>query len=81
MLTFSEASEIVKNAREILQRAIADGGTTISDFRHVDGSEGKFVLNLQVYGKENEKCPRCGAVIQSVRLGGRASCYCPECQK
>ena len=81
MLTSSEASEIVKNAREILQRAIADGGTTISDFRHVDGSEGKFVQNLQIYGKDNEKCPRCGTVIQSVRLGGRASCYCPECQK
>lgn len=80
-ITQEEAEKLVKNAREILLRAIKAGGTTIADFRHVDGSEGKFVLDLQIYGKEGEKCPRCRSIIQSVRLGGRASCYCPECQK
>lgn len=80
-LSREECSRIVENARRILTESIECGGTTIADFRHVDGSEGKFVLNLQIYGKAGECCPRCGSLIESIRLGGRASCYCPECQK
>lgn len=80
-LSLRECERIVRFAREILTAAIEAGGTTISDFRHVDGSEGEFVRNLQIYGKENQPCPRCGKIIQSVRIGGRASCFCPGCQK
>ena len=80
-MTLAECEKIVLNAKNILTRAIERGGTTISDFRHVDGSEGKFVQDLKIYGKEGESCPVCGSTIQSVRLGGRASCFCPECQK
>ena len=80
-LTLAECSAIAAAAKEILRRSIAAGGTTIADFRHVDGSEGKFVLDLQIYGKENSPCPRCGTPVSSVRLGGRASCFCRRCQK
>ena len=80
-VTFEECCQLVKVSRKILLRAIECGGTTISDFKNVDGSEGKFVQELQIYGKAGEKCPRCSAVITSVRLGGRNSFYCPECQK
>lgn len=80
-LALSECDKIVENARQILLKSIETGGTTISDFRHVDGSEGKFVLNLKVYGKDGEKCPVCGRVIECVKLGGRSSCFCPGCQK
>ena len=80
-LTLKECGKIVENAKKILLASIERGGTTISDFRHVDGSEGKFVLDLKIYGKEGKPCPRCGTEITSVRLGGRASCFCPECQK
>ncbi len=80
-LTLKNCAEIVENSKKILLHAIECGGTTISDFRHVDGSEGKFVLNLKIYGKSGSPCPRCSTVLQSVFLGGRNSCFCPECQK
>ena len=80
-VTFAECCQLCEVARKTLLRAIECGGTTISDFKNVDGSEGKFVQELKIYGKEGEKCPRCSAVITSVRLGGRNSFYCPECQK
>ena len=80
-LTLKECCRITECAVKILKLAIEAGGTTISDFRHVDGSEGKFVQNLQIYGKTGEKCRRCGTVIVCIRLGGRASCFCPGCQK
>ena len=80
-VTLDECGMIAETAKKVLARAIECGGTTISDFKNVDGSEGKFVQELQIYGKAGEKCPLCGTVIESVRLGGRNSFYCPACQK
>ena len=80
-LTKSECAKLAENAKRILRRAIEAGGTTISDFLNVDGSEGKFVQELKIYGRAGEACPRCGATVECVRLGGRSSFYCPNCQK
>ena len=80
-LTLEDCKKIVKHSRAILKRAIDAGGTTISDFLNVDGSEGKFALSLQVYGRTGQKCFKCGTLIQSVKLGGRTSAFCPACQK
>lgn len=80
-ITPAECSAIAAAAKKILLRAIECGGTTISDFKNVDGSEGKFVQELLIYGKAGEKCPNCSTEITSVRLGGRNSFYCPGCQK
>ena len=80
-VTLQECCRLAGTARKILLRAIECGGTTISDFKNVDGSEGKFVQELKIYGKSGEKCPRCSNIIASIRLGGRNSFYCPECQK
>ena len=81
MVTLEECNLLAETSRKILLRAIEAGGTTISDFKNVDGSEGKFVQELKIYGKAGEKCPRCSAIIESVRLGGRNSFYCSGCQK
>lgn len=80
-LTRAECAAVVANAKRILRAAIALGGTTVSDFLNVDGSEGRFATRLQVYGQAGHPCPVCGATIRNVTLGGRSSCYCPRCQK
>lgn len=80
-LSEKECDKIAECAKKILRQAIEAGGTTIADFRHVDGSEGKFALQLQVYGKTGEKCPVCGEIIECIKIGGRSSCYCRRCQK
>lgn len=80
-VTLRECEALVSAVKEILPRAIAAGGSTIADFRNVDGSEGYFSRQLQIYGHEGGKCPRCGTAVESVKLGGRSSCYCPACQK
>ena len=80
-LTEHEAEKLVAEIKAILRRAIAAGGSTIRDYRHVDGSEGKFAQTLLMYGHAGDPCPRCGRTIECVKLGGRSSCYCPECQK
>ena len=78
-LTRAECDRLAREAKRILKLAIKWGGTTVHDFRGVDGSEGKFVQKLKIYGQRI--CPVCGSSVAKVTLGGRTSWYCPKCQK
>jgi formamidopyrimidine-DNA glycosylase len=72
---------IVEATRIILQTAIDSGGSSIRDYRTVDGAAGGAQLLHQVYGKKGEPCPVCATPIRSAVLGGRATYWCPNCQK
>ena len=67
--------------KQILAYAIARGGTTLRDFLNADGLPGYFEQELLVYGREGEACKACGGQIRAARLGGRASAWCPRCQR
>ena len=64
-----------------LARAIESGGSTLRDFVNSNGQPGYFQQTLQVYGRAGQDCQQCGQSIRSIRIGQRASCYCPHCQK
>lgn len=78
-LTKAQCNAIAAEAKRILKLAIECGGTTVHDFKSVDGSEGKFVQKLKIYGQST--CPKCGSKISKVILGGRTSWFCGKCQK
>ena len=80
-LTLAECRKIAAEAKRILNSAILAGGSSISDFLRVDGTEGKFAQQLSAYGKCGTPCPRCGETFVSAKIGGRSSCFCPSCQK
>jgi formamidopyrimidine-DNA glycosylase len=67
--------------RQVLQEALALGGTTIDDFRNSDGTSGYFQQKLRVYGRKGEPCLKCQTMIGSQVLAGRSTFYCPKCQK
>ena len=67
--------------KEVLQEAIALGGSSISDYLDADGEEGFFQLRHRVYGREGEPCLVCKTAIKRVVIAGRSSHYCPKCQK
>jgi len=67
--------------REVLQEAIALGGSSISDYVDADGEEGFFQLQHRAYGREGEPCLVCKTPIKRVVIAGRSSHYCPKCQK
>jgi formamidopyrimidine-DNA glycosylase len=67
--------------RTILGAAIERGGTTLRDFLNPDGAPGYFEQELAVYGRDGEPCRACATPIRNLRLGNRASCYCPHCQR
>jgi formamidopyrimidine-DNA glycosylase len=66
--------------RSTLLAAIHAGGTTLQDFRSVNGELGEFQSELCVYGREGGECPRCGRPIRMARQGKRSSFYCASCQ-
>lgn len=80
-MTRKECSALVKAAGEVLSAAIEAGGTTFSDYRQLDGTEGKFERELLVYGRRGKPCTRCGTPIEIVSQGGRTTFYCPKCQR
>lgn len=80
-LTKEDCERIVKRAEEIIKEAIKMGGTTIRSYTSSLGVTGKFQQNLKVHKREKEKCLVCGTVIENIKVGGRSTYFCPNCQK
>jgi formamidopyrimidine-DNA glycosylase len=80
-LSLEQWEEIASCAVRILNKAIKAGGSTISDFLGASGQPGYFQLQLAVYGRKGEECPRCGEEIVKEVIGGRATFFCPACQQ
>ncbi len=80
-LSLDEVKQLIKSAQEIISKAIKNKGTTF-DGKYVDinGLAGNYQNKLKVYGQEGQKCPNCQGNIKKVKLGGRSTFYCPDCQ-
>ncbi len=80
-LKHEELDRLYKGIKDSLKQSLKYRGTSADDYLDLYGREGKNQLRLKVYGREGERCPRCGGPIKRVRLGGRSAHYCPKCQK
>ncbi|MDE2413133.1 MAG: bifunctional DNA-formamidopyrimidine glycosylase/DNA-(apurinic or apyrimidinic site) lyase [Comamonadaceae bacterium] len=67
--------------REVLARAVQQGGSTLRDFSSADGSAGHFQVEANVYGRAGQPCRRCGTPVCLLRQGQRTSYFCPHCQR
>ncbi len=67
--------------KRVLAAAIEQGGTTLRDFIGGDGQPGYFQQTLFVYGRAGQPCKVCGTELREVKLGQRASVFCPRCQR
>jgi formamidopyrimidine-DNA glycosylase len=72
---------LLESARRVLQDAIEQGGSTVRDYRKLDGSPGGFQRFHAVYGKGGAPCIRCGNSILRIVIGGRGTHFCPYCQE
>jgi formamidopyrimidine-DNA glycosylase len=64
---------------DVLEEAIAAGGSTLRDFAAPNGELGYFPKSFAVYDREGEPC-RCGGTVKRIVQGGRSTVYCPKCQ-
>ena len=74
---------LVPAIRDVLERAIAAGGSSLKDFRQADGELGYFQHAFDVYGREGAPChsPDCSETIRRTVQSGRSTFYCPSCQR
>lgn len=76
-----DAVALLEAAHDVMTRALAAGGTSFDAlYVNVNGASGYFSRDLNVYGREDEPCPRCGGPIRRVSFQNRSTHYCPVCQ-
>ncbi|MFB3738248.1 MAG: bifunctional DNA-formamidopyrimidine glycosylase/DNA-(apurinic or apyrimidinic site) lyase [Candidatus Velamenicoccus archaeovorus] len=81
-LSSQEVRRIYRALQEVLQEAIRFRGTTLEDEAYVDlfGKPGEFQGELKVYGRAGQPCRRCRTPIEVIKVSGRNSYFCPQCQ-
>ena len=79
-LTIDDIQNILKSSKEILDKAIKYKGTTIRSYTSSLGVYGEYQQFLKVHTKDGTKCS-CGAIIEKIKVGGRSTYYCPNCQR
>jgi len=81
-ITKQQAEEIIKNAKKVMEKSIESGGSTLKDYKKADGERGDYLDKFaQVFNRQGQKCPRCGKIIEKIRVAGRGTHICPNCQK
>lgn len=79
-VTRVESQRLLVALRDVLEQGIANGGTTLRDYRDVDGSSGRNQLELGCYGRAGEPCVRCGTQLRRSVVDGRGTTHCATCQ-
>ncbi len=80
-LTLEQYSEIWNEIKKVLSEAIAEGGSTIKNYRNTFGEKGSFQNKFLVYGRKAQTCIKCHTKIKSIVQAGRSTFWCPSCQK
>ena len=82
-LTTGEQKVLFNAIKRIIKLAIKNNGTTFSDFIDSKGKKGNFSQKLKVYGRQKLRCTRanCLGTIQKIKVAGRGTHFCPECQR
>jgi len=80
-LTNEEIRELYEGLRKILTDALHQGGSSVDTYVDIRGEKGSYVPQLKVYGRGGKPCFRCKGIIKTIKLGGRGTSFCPNCQK
>ncbi|MBE6161561.1 MAG: DNA-formamidopyrimidine glycosylase [Firmicutes bacterium] len=80
-ISLDECQSIIENSKKIIKKATECGGCTIRSYTSSLGVIGHYQDYLKVHTKANDKCPKCNNKIIKIRVGGRGTYLCTNCQK
>lgn len=80
-LSVKDMENLYEGLVEVLEEALKYRGSSVDAYVDLDGKKGNFIPRLKVYGREGEKCFRCGNTIKKKKVGGRGTYFCIYCQK
>ena len=64
----------------VLKLSIEKGGSTDKNYVNAEGKKGSYMSFARVFRREGQECPRCGTIIEKIRVAGRGTHICPRCQ-
>jgi formamidopyrimidine-DNA glycosylase len=79
-LTNEEIGALHRGIKAVLSDAIRYLGTSMDTYRRTTGEKGEYERYRRVYRSDGKPCPRCGATIVRIAVGGRGTHFCPRCQ-
>lgn len=81
-VTREEAERLLACAREVMEKSIESGGSTMATYVKADGTKGDYLeLFAQVFHRQGKSCVKCGTEIVKIKVAGRGTHICPKCQK
>ncbi|MGM0472273.1 MAG: zinc finger domain-containing protein, partial [Bacillota bacterium] len=80
-LTEEEIERLYQAIRQVLSEGIKHRGTTKWDYVDASGAAGSYQDHLRVYDREGGECNRCTTDLERIKVGGRSSYFCPQCQQ
>ncbi|HEX9462726.1 MAG TPA: bifunctional DNA-formamidopyrimidine glycosylase/DNA-(apurinic or apyrimidinic site) lyase [Alphaproteobacteria bacterium] len=77
------ASRLVAALKDVLEKAIAAGGSSARDYVNASGDQGWFQAQWAVYDREGQPCPACdcGGGVRRIVQSGRSTFYCARRQR
>ena len=81
-LSMEETQKLLDAMRSVMEKSIEAGGSTLQNYVKADGTRGDYLdLFAKVYHRNGSACERCGTEIVKIKLAGRGTHFCPQCQK
>ena len=80
-LTSKEVEDLYNALLTVLKRGLEYGGASELTYVNALGGEGEYQKHFLVYAQNRKPCKKCGTKIEKIKLGGRGTYFCPECQK
>ena len=80
-LTEEDWAALAEKIPEIISRGIRKNRMTPEQYLEGKGKEYRNTPHLRAYGHEGKPCPNCGTLFEKITVGGRSSCFCPNCQR
>ena len=81
-LSPAEVARVHAELHDVLTEAVRARGTSFRDYRDAAGERGSFAEQLQAYGREGQRCQRCGRrLVATHEIDGRSTVFCWQCQR
>lgn len=79
-LTKDQIKEMTINIKRVLQKSIDNGGSSSRNYVDADGRRGNYLDGNYAYGRDGQPCRVCGTPIIKLKVAGRGTHICPNCQ-
>ncbi len=80
-LTEKQVELLAENIKLVLQKSVDAGGSSSRNYVDAEGKKGNYLASAYAYKRQGQPCRICGQPIEKIKLAGRGTHFCPNCQK